>query len=64
MVDCFGLYDMDKIKKRILNHVCLPMEIYAVSDLVKGNGLRIRQDMVGAYTPGAEEQIQYEWPQK
>ena len=35
------------------------MEIYVMSDLATGNGLRIWQDIVAACTPEMEEQSQY-----
>ena len=35
-----------------------------MSDLETGNGLSIRQDIVAAYTPGMEKQIQFKWPQE
>ena len=35
-----------------------------MSDLVTGDGLSIRKDMVTAHTPGEEEQSQREWPQE
>ena len=57
------LYDMDKITMRILNRICLLTKFYAMSDLETGNCLSIRKDMVAAFTPGTEEQSQYEWPQ-
>ena len=49
-----GLYDMDKRTMRILNRVRLSIEIYAISDLAKVNGLNIRQNIVAACTTVTE----------
>ena len=63
MVESAGLYDMYKRTIWRLNHVCLSMDIYAMSYLARVNVLSIWQDMVATFTPGAEEQSQSEWPQ-
>ena len=59
MTEFDGLYDIDKRTIRRLNRVRLSMEIYVMSDLATGNGLRIWQDIVAACTPEMEEQSQY-----